>query len=341
MAGGRAKFRRQMAGYLLYWEFIKRRVRERGFERDSTWAFDRRVRGRGVTSGSGTRTRPSYTGSTFSEPVGDAGPQRRKSHGTSSPSGWRRCLPWHSRAARATHRPEHPVNGGRRRRGPVRVLYCEGNTDGTIGGSYYSLLFLIEGLKGTRYESVAVFHREHRLLPGFAPRARSTRNPEARPRATREVPPTVLVRLAQRALNLGRFWRRLAITTLPETEARRTRALEQLGHAESRVDARGPLGQDSMHRARARDQRSLLPAHSSTRPAAVGGHLHLRGRRRNLVGARRYAWQPTASSTTGWTRGIVPSSPRRRPARRSASTESAGGHRPRLATSRSGRGRRC
>jgi hypothetical protein len=30
---------------------------------------------------------------------------------------------------------------------PVRVLFCEGNTDGTIGGSYYSLLYLVEGLR--------------------------------------------------------------------------------------------------------------------------------------------------------------------------------------------------
>jgi len=51
---------------------------------------------------------------------------------------------------------------------PLRVLYCEGNTDGTIGGSYYSLLYLVEGLRATRYQPFVVFHREHALLPRFA-----------------------------------------------------------------------------------------------------------------------------------------------------------------------------
>ncbi len=50
----------------------------------------------------------------------------------------------------------------------VRVLYCEGNTDGTIGGSYFSLLYLIQGLKGTRYKPCVVFHRANPLQPRFA-----------------------------------------------------------------------------------------------------------------------------------------------------------------------------
>ena len=43
---------------------------------------------------------------------------------------------------------------------PARILYCEGNVDGTIGGSYFSLLYLIEGLDRARYEPLVVFHRE-------------------------------------------------------------------------------------------------------------------------------------------------------------------------------------
>ncbi len=50
---------------------------------------------------------------------------------------------------------------------PTRVLYLEGNTDGTIGGSYFSLLYLIQGLDRTRYEPIVVFQREHVLLPQF------------------------------------------------------------------------------------------------------------------------------------------------------------------------------
>ena len=46
---------------------------------------------------------------------------------------------------------------------PQRILYVEGNTDGTIGGSYFSLLFLVQGLDRRRYEPVVVFQREHTL----------------------------------------------------------------------------------------------------------------------------------------------------------------------------------
>jgi glycosyltransferase involved in cell wall biosynthesis len=50
---------------------------------------------------------------------------------------------------------------------PVKVLYCEGNTDGTIGGSYYSMLFLASGLDRQRYEPAALFYTDHALLPRF------------------------------------------------------------------------------------------------------------------------------------------------------------------------------
>jgi glycosyltransferase involved in cell wall biosynthesis len=51
---------------------------------------------------------------------------------------------------------------------PVRVLLCEGNTDGTIGGSYFSLLYLVEGFKGSGYQPAVVFHREHALLARYS-----------------------------------------------------------------------------------------------------------------------------------------------------------------------------
>jgi glycosyltransferase involved in cell wall biosynthesis len=47
------------------------------------------------------------------------------------------------------------------------IFFCEGNTDGTIGGSYYSLLFLVEGLRGTCYRPVVAFYGRHRLIPRF------------------------------------------------------------------------------------------------------------------------------------------------------------------------------
>jgi glycosyltransferase involved in cell wall biosynthesis len=50
---------------------------------------------------------------------------------------------------------------------PQRIVYVEGNTDGTVGGSYFSLLFLVQGLDRRRYEPVVVFQREHTLWARF------------------------------------------------------------------------------------------------------------------------------------------------------------------------------
>lgn len=50
---------------------------------------------------------------------------------------------------------------------PARVLYCEGNADGTVGGSYFCLLYLVKGLDRCRYDPVVVFQHEHSLLPEF------------------------------------------------------------------------------------------------------------------------------------------------------------------------------
>lgn len=52
-------------------------------------------------------------------------------------------------------------------RAPRRVMYCEGNTDGTIGGSFYSLLYLVEGLDRLRYRPMVVFQRDNALIPTF------------------------------------------------------------------------------------------------------------------------------------------------------------------------------
>lgn len=52
-------------------------------------------------------------------------------------------------------------------RRPVRILYVEQNVDGTIGGSYRSLLFLLRGLNRTAYTPIVAFYREHELLPDY------------------------------------------------------------------------------------------------------------------------------------------------------------------------------
>ncbi len=46
-------------------------------------------------------------------------------------------------------------------------MYCEGNTDGTVGGSFYSLLFLTKGLDKSKYNPIVVFHNHHSLIPEY------------------------------------------------------------------------------------------------------------------------------------------------------------------------------
>jgi glycosyltransferase involved in cell wall biosynthesis len=48
-----------------------------------------------------------------------------------------------------------------------RILYIESNTDGTIGGSYYSLLYLLQGLNREKYEPIVLFCENNILIPRF------------------------------------------------------------------------------------------------------------------------------------------------------------------------------
>jgi glycosyltransferase involved in cell wall biosynthesis len=50
---------------------------------------------------------------------------------------------------------------------PTRILYCETNVDGTVGGSYYSLLYLLKGLDRCRYHPIALFSSDHTLMPAY------------------------------------------------------------------------------------------------------------------------------------------------------------------------------
>lgn len=49
----------------------------------------------------------------------------------------------------------------------IRILYCDSNIDGTVGGAYYSLFYLVEGLDKTIYEPVVVFYRDNPLIPKY------------------------------------------------------------------------------------------------------------------------------------------------------------------------------
>jgi glycosyltransferase involved in cell wall biosynthesis len=48
-----------------------------------------------------------------------------------------------------------------------RILYCESNVDGTIGGSHYCLLYLVENLDRTAFRPTVVFYQAHALMPRF------------------------------------------------------------------------------------------------------------------------------------------------------------------------------
>jgi glycosyltransferase involved in cell wall biosynthesis len=48
-----------------------------------------------------------------------------------------------------------------------KILYIEANRDGTIGGSYYSLLYLVQGLNKAKYEPHIMFCQENALIPEF------------------------------------------------------------------------------------------------------------------------------------------------------------------------------
>jgi glycosyltransferase involved in cell wall biosynthesis len=61
--------------------------------------------------------------------------------------------------------PVADAQGKRGRR--VTVLFCETNPDGTIGGSFYSLLYLVKGLDKTRFAPLVLFQRSHGLLDAF------------------------------------------------------------------------------------------------------------------------------------------------------------------------------
>ena len=59
------------------------------------------------------------------------------------------------------------MSGQSRTQGLTRILFCEGNIDGTIGGSYFSLLFLAAGLDRARYEPIVVFRSRNSLIPRY------------------------------------------------------------------------------------------------------------------------------------------------------------------------------
>lgn len=89
-----------------------------------------------------------------------------------------------------------------RRSSPSRVLYCESSADGTIGGSHYCLLYLLEHLDRSRFDPVVVFYESHKLLPRFQAVAETIVHPQDHPVQWGR---SILLAPVARAVNFARF----------------------------------------------------------------------------------------------------------------------------------------
>jgi len=49
----------------------------------------------------------------------------------------------------------------------IRILFVEHNVDGTVGGSYFSLYYLVDGLDKNRYEPLVIFYTNNDLISKF------------------------------------------------------------------------------------------------------------------------------------------------------------------------------
>ena len=89
-----------------------------------------------------------------------------------------------------------PLAGARE---PRRILYVEGNTDGTVGGSFFSLFYLVSRLDRSRYRPLVVFRADNPIIPKFVAADIETRVVPAQPAV---VLPTPIGRVAAKASNL-------------------------------------------------------------------------------------------------------------------------------------------
>lgn len=100
------------------------------------------------------------------------------------------------------------------KREQVRVLYCESNTDGTVGGSHYCLLYLVRYLDRSRFSPTVMFYDNHAIVPKFRELAETLVHPKDAPvmwgsgprSGWRSLPAAV----ARRAVNLAKLARQVA-----------------------------------------------------------------------------------------------------------------------------------
>lgn len=87
------------------------------------------------------------------------------------------------------------------------MLYCESNTDGTVGGSHYCLLYLVKHLDRARFRPTVLFYDDHALVPKFREVAETLVHDKDHPvqwGAGSSSPLAVPVGLARRAVNLAK-----------------------------------------------------------------------------------------------------------------------------------------
>ena len=89
------------------------------------------------------------------------------------------------------------------KRDKARVLYCESSADGTVGGSHYCLLYLIEHLDRARFEPLVVFYERNAILKRFQSAAETIIHPQDTP--VQWAKHGLLPALAGRAVNFGKF----------------------------------------------------------------------------------------------------------------------------------------
>jgi hypothetical protein len=121
-----------------------------------------------------------------------------------------------------------------------RILYIEGNTDGTVGGSYFLMYDLVSRLDRDKFEPIVGFHRDNYLVERF--RALGVETivfPGHNPWVPKGGLFNTLLSPIKKIVNLYR--------ALPARAQDRPREPQQFHLAQSRVDAGGALDQDSLH----------------------------------------------------------------------------------------------
>jgi glycosyltransferase involved in cell wall biosynthesis len=83
------------------------------------------------------------------------------------------------------------------------VLYCESSADGTVGGSHYCLLYLIEHLDRTRFEPLVVFYERNAIMHRFQAVAETIIHPQDQPVLWHEG--GSIAAMAGRVVNFGKF----------------------------------------------------------------------------------------------------------------------------------------